>query len=346
MIIVSGNRSGDLDSLVSSFTAAKLLEKTTLDKTVRVVNYFEPDDWKLHRDVSFLFRQCGFSINDFLPAGKLKDIIGNQPFEIVLTDHNSPEEELAPFKDKITAITDHHLLTGSPAPSVRLVLDNTGSCCTLVAEEFLQILADRPEVFSDREKTGMAEMLYFTIRMDTDHLVENRLYNLSRDRKVLVALKLFVGKNELFLETLKKEKENTEGFSAEDYLKRDGKFWKQAPLPYGICTITISPEEYFPLLEEFPGTIERFMKKNGIDLLFLMHFLKHPILKRELSVLSSESNSLLEDLVGSISRSGYFKERKNGEHPCFVQRDPHLSRKKIQPILDEIIKNLLETNND
>lgn len=339
MILVSGNRSGDLDSLITSYAACKLLRFKANEGEVYPLKYFADSQWKLHRDGLFLLESCGADVREFLDSADLPDLARRGISEILLTDHNRPEEELLPYRDLITSVTDHHEFKGSRNKAIHYTLDNTGSCSTLVAEELLKI--------GGKMDKSIAEMLYFTIRCDTDHLPETGHYNLARDRKALADLLPLVEKNESFLDELLAQRENFEGFTSIDYLERDFKTWRVNNHQYGISTIPLEPDSFFRMIDEEPSVPEDFMKKNDLSVLFLIHFLKKPILKRELTVLLSRSYSPIGNLMKGINLSGLFDEplevsTSAGVFYRFHQKDPNLSRKIIQPLLNSLLEKSLE----
>lgn len=347
MIIVSGNRSGDLDSLVTSYVKSEILRMTHPGEDIHPLIYFDESQWKLHRDAALLFDRTGADIARFLPVTELRKNNASVFPSIYLTDHNHLEYELEDFRSSIVEITDHHkILTPIPG-KIKQRIDNTGSCSTLIGEELLEILEKKPSLLPEETLCSLAEMLYFTIRIDTEHLIAGGMYDLDRDRRCLKALKPYVKKEESFLIELQQAKEDTSGYTLTDYFSRDYKVWSMPSGAYGMSTIHAPVLPFLEILRKESSSIDSFMEKRKIDILFLMHFVKDPILKRELTVIPSERFPAIGELIETLNHSDLFsplKPEKDVQTSGFryLQHDPHLSRKKIQPFLHGILNNLLE----
>lgn len=344
VIFVSGNRSGDLDSLVTSYIRSQILSKENPDSEVYTILYFPEDKWKLHRDARFLFEQCNADLSHHIHIDDLHEKTTGGDTYIYLTDHNQPEPELKAYSESIVEIIDHHKVLTPIAPQIRQVIDHTGSCSTLIWEKWNSLIQARPDLFSREQIRSIAEMLYFTIRIDTDHLPDGEMYNLARDRKALAALKQMLGKSENFLEELSRAKNQMDDFSVEDHLSRDYKIWHLPRFAYGISSIQEEIDRFFNLLDSDPDSPERFIKNNDLNILFLMHFNKDPILKRELTVFDTVRCPFTEELVKEISSSSHFNRFDDAGkgYYRFAQSDPHLSRKKIQPLLSGILSKLTD----
>ncbi|MBN2655478.1 MAG: DHH family phosphoesterase [Spirochaetales bacterium] len=344
LILVSGNRSGDLDSLVTAYVKAELLRASGETGEIVLLRYFPEEKWKLHRDARFLLEQCGADPHRFTAAEDGAPAAIDRPVRIYLTDHNQPEKELEPFRDRIVGIADHHRVSRELPARASIRIENTGSCSTLLAEELLELLGKTPAPISKELAVSLCEMLYFTIRMDTDHLTDENQYNLEKDRSILKNLKEYVTKDEDFLLELQGEKEDFTGFTIEDYLEKDFKYWTGPALTYGMSTIHCEIDSFFHLFDRDAGAADSFIKNRKLDLLFLMHFNKEPILKRELTVICPESCPVRGELAYEIEASGYFVpiECKGRGYFRFFQKNPHLSRKRIQPILDDLLTKITE----
>jgi len=344
LFIVSGNRSGDLDSLISSYVKAELIRRKAPAGEVYPIRYFSDNNWKLHRDAWFLMEQCGADPDRFVSIDVVPALSKGRDVNLYLTDHNTPEKELSGFRDCIVEIVDHHRVSDSLPENIRCRVENTGSSSTLLAEELLSEVENNPRFFPEKILKSLCEMLYFTIRMDTDHLTDREQYNLDKDHWVLGKLKHFVKKNDDFTALIQAKKDDFSSFSVEDFLEKDFKLWFLPSLTYGMSTIHGDIEKFFQLFGPTVDTAAPFMKKNKLDVLFLMHFVKAPILKRELTVICSEHCAFKDKLAEGIEDSGLFLKQKRGSREYFryFQNNPHLSRKKIQPFINDLLINITE----
>ena len=132
----------------------------------------------------------------------------------------------------------------------------------------------------------------------------------------------------------------------EDYLRKDYKSWKWENISYGISSVHISIDSFTREHLEI-NRINSFMKKKEIDILFMMHSLKRPILMRELSVFFSEKAVPYEDFIKRLKCSELFSQMtdvpvEGNNIYFFSQLEPKLSRKKIQPYLEQLMKSQKE----
>jgi len=344
LIIVSGNRSGDLDSLISSYVKAELLRRAAPAAAVYPVRYFSENKWKLHRDARFLMEQCGADPGRFISVGEIPALSEGRKMSLYLTDHNQPERELSCFRDSIVEIIDHHRISSPLPDKIRSRVENTGSSSTLLAEELLCEMGNNSRFVPEEILISLIEMLYFTIRMDTDHLSDREQYNLDKDHRILGELKPFVKKDDDFTTLIQAKKEDFSSYSVDDFLEKDFKIWFLPTLSYGVSTIHGDIEVFFQLFGLTADKATTFMKKNNLDVLFLMHFAKAPILKRELTVICSENCTFRDKLAEDITNSGLFLGQERGALGYFryFQKNPHLSRKKIQPLIHDLLTKITE----
>lgn len=345
-IIVTGNSSGDLDSLVCSYVKAQLIR---LEEGVKkhIVSLFQisRSEWKLHPEADLLFRSCNVDLKgilylDELPLSEYKKLSRSNDLGIILTDHNQMESVLSVFKKDIIEIVDHHLDTSLANNTVKKTIFNTGSCSTLIAEQFFTKLSQKSELFNAQNVKEIANLLYFTIRIDTDHLAGNPDYDLKRDLQALKILSEMISLPEDFITQLKKEKNNFRNFTLEDHLSKDYKSWQYCSGVYGISSVYKSSDNYIQN-PQWNSVLTSFMKKKEIQILFLMHLINKPIIKRELTVAFSQSFHWEKEVVLQLRDSNYFNKKKvphRGEKVYFfTQNDSGLSRKKIQPYLGKIL---------
>jgi len=339
LILVSGNQSGDLDSLVCAYVKNELvaIRSKGTEKILSLFN-FPRSRWHLRSEAEFLFQQNDLSLDkiifkDELGSLDLKDLFDNHQLKIILVDHNQIEKELYPYKESIIEIVDHHRDCSEYPHNFRRTIVPTGSCATLIAEQFLEMLKNQPESLGDIKRRHLANLLYSTIRIDTDHLKDHSGYILQRDYKALEELRPYTDISGSFINKLTSIKYDLGQYSTEDLLYKDYKQWECNGIPYGFSTV------FFDSMSNSEKALEAFIKKENILILFLMHFLKEPILKREFTVAFSPSFQDKNELLKAISDSGLFKELSSH---TYLQINPELSRKKIQPFIEKLLKELKE----
>lgn len=353
LIIVSGNKSGDLDSLISAFVKSELIriEKPKEDIIFTLFNFIKKD-LSLRPEAVYMINELSISLENVIFSDSMKiqelekyDLSDN--LEIILTDHNNPELPLSKFSKDIIEIIDHHKDSSSSNKKIIKTIDHTGSCSTLVGEQFIEMLNRPGLILNKNKRTLLSNLLYTAIYVDTVHLEEQSGYNLYRDRVILDKLKAYISINSTFLQNIISEKFNVKNFTAREHLRKDSKNWYINNIHYGISTVYTGIENIIKNYRDWENSVKVLLAKEDYQVLFMMHFIKEPILKRELTVTFSDSFRFKDELLKMISRSTVFKEIKNDQYKgssfsFFLQLHPDSSRKKIQPFLEEQLTLLKE----
>jgi len=324
---------------VSAFVKSELIgiKSHSTEKVFSLFN-FPRSRWHLRSEAEFLFQQNSVSIEkvifkDELESLDLKALSDNKQLKIILVDHNQTEKELYPYRESIIEVIDHHRDSSDYPHGIEKTIAPTGSCSTLIAEQFLDMLKTESGLLQKNKKKQLANLLYSAIRIDIEHLNNNSDYNLQRDKKALEELKPLTDIKESLFKELVNRKYDQSSYSEEDHLYKDYKQWDWKGISYGISTV------FFNSRKESGKVMRNFIEKENIKILFLMHFLKKPILKRELTIAFSDSFPYKNEMLKAISGSELFIELSP---QTFSQINPELSRKKIQPFIEELLKELKE----
>jgi inorganic pyrophosphatase/exopolyphosphatase len=351
LIVVSGNQSGDLDSIISPIVKTALLRSENQQGTeIRCLLNFPREEWWLRPEADFLLGDAPGLMNSVVFRDEMEslDLISysrKRALRIILIDHNHPEKELIPYSSFITEIIDHHKDTSPVNPRIKKTIQNAGSCSTLVAEQFLEKVNTDPDLFSKDKIRFLSKILYATIRIDTDHLTNETEYDLNQDRFILNQLKPYNDVDESFIGRLKDMKYDMSHYRISDHLSKDYKGWTSRNISYGISTVLIDINDLLNCRENLLNETSRFMKKTNIEILFLMHFTNNPIIKRELTVIFSHSFECKDEILRAIADSEYFEERiptgiSGLPFSFYAQVNPEYSRKKIQPFINNILMQL------
>jgi len=132
IIIVLGNESCDLDSMVSSLVYSYYLYKKTNTIHLPVINIESVDEIYYRNEAVEFFKQVGLNIENFIYWGFVKNL---NVSKVILVDHNRlslKQENL--YKDKIEEIIDHHVDEKLYKSFSMKIIEPVGSCCTLIAE--------------------------------------------------------------------------------------------------------------------------------------------------------------------------------------------------------------------
>eukprot|EP01121_Diplochlamys_sp_Union-15-3_P009576 TRINITY_DN2609_c0_g1_i1.p1 TRINITY_DN2609_c0_g1~~TRINITY_DN2609_c0_g1_i1.p1 ORF type:complete len:248 (-),score=39.05 TRINITY_DN2609_c0_g1_i1:20-697(-) len=155
-----------------------------------------------------------------------------------------------------------------------------------------------------------------------------------------------------FFESLQFAKFDTSKLSTRDLLRKDYKEW---PIPpdntknYGISSVLLSIPTWFAKETDFFTELPKFVKHQGISIIFVMHAFTDPTTKtfrRQLTFYSedeklfklTEEALLKSDLQLEVIVLDAEKESKHKtQHISFYQQNNiKASRKQLQPLLDKI----------
>ena len=353
MILVTGNQSGDLDNLVNSYVKFKILKHQLGDsEQIKILFNFPKNDFKLHREAIYLFKINDVDLNHIIFSGELnslnlKELHINGNLQLILTDHNYPEDNLLSYMDCLCEVIDHHKVMKPINENVQTTIVNTGSCSSLIAVQFIDSIHSVKYKYTKEEIEKISRMLYYTIQMDIRHLSDNPNYNLDLDNRMLKTLSTYFKTDKKFIENLEKEKMNFGNFTAIDFLKKDYKSWTINNIPYGISSINQDIRQFYNSKDNYLNQIKSFISSQNLEILFMMHFIKKPILKRELTVTFSEDCRFKSEILKAIDNSHLFKSINFNDDletsvDFFEQLNTDYSRKKIQPAIEQIIKEAKE----
>ncbi len=353
MVIVTGNKSADLDSIVSAYVKALLESKKNrnMKECIALIN-IPKKELKLRPEVVFLFKRLYLDMEfiifrEDLHAANLKNRSANGSLEIIMTDHNIPEEPLKNYYRNIVEIIDHHKDSNYLKQIKKRTIIHTGSCSTLIGEQFLDFL-ENDEIKWDKKQKGLiANLLYSAIYVDIDHLTEKYGLDLNRDRRMLKYLKPLITLEDSFFPELVNIKFDTSSLTVDEHLIKDYKNWEYSNIPYGISSVLAGMEEMDKNNHNWVKALETFLKVQNIQILFVMHLIKEPRIRREMTVIFSDSFYFKNDYIDLLTRSDIFGIKQNyrkEDSPCyfFNQHKTEFSRKRIQPFIEELLKRLLE----
>ncbi|CAE7397805.1 Prune1 [Symbiodinium natans] len=182
-VFVVGNEAADVDSLVSAYVTAQLLESPEVQGIA--LAQIPREEFRLRGDALALFKEAGSPVREDGSPERLHfwdemdwpavDALASR--SIVLTDHNKMTSQVAShFDGRVEWVMDHHA-GGIQYPDARNDIDEgLGSCCSLVAEQFLQ---------RSSEKSELGILLAGVILLDCRNFDEKEKKGTDRDRAVM-----------------------------------------------------------------------------------------------------------------------------------------------------------------
>jgi len=143
-VFVVGNEAADVDSLVSAYAMAELLDGSEIQGVA--LAQIPREEFRLRGDALALFLEAGIELAaDGTPVRLCfwdevcRDTLSSLPSRsVVLTDHNKMTAQAAEiFEGRVEQILDHHAKTNSHPEARTEIAEDLGSACTLVVEQFV-----------------------------------------------------------------------------------------------------------------------------------------------------------------------------------------------------------------
>ncbi|KAG9062869.1 Exopolyphosphatase [Linnemannia hyalina] len=159
VIIVTGNESADLDSIVSALTTSFFLNSSHAypGKIILPFINIPKIDLTLRSDVEFIFETNNINnglifFRDDLPT--LEALAAKDRLSLFLVDHNEVMGTMASLsRAKVIGVLDHHVDEGLYKDTANpRRIEMVGSCASLVADQFLKTQMER-----DKKQNGGEE---------------------------------------------------------------------------------------------------------------------------------------------------------------------------------------------
>ncbi|ORZ28285.1 hypothetical protein BCR41DRAFT_316862, partial [Lobosporangium transversale] len=159
VILVTGNESADLDSIISALTTSFFLSHLSNNKNNIILPFINipQADLVLRSDVEFVLSSCEVNhdllfFRDHLPIFESLLKKNRDQLSLFLVDHNKLSSSLSSLKKaKVVGVLDHHadenLHNGTADPRR---IEPVGSCASLVADHFFHNAIDADQKGRDR----------------------------------------------------------------------------------------------------------------------------------------------------------------------------------------------------
>ncbi|KAF9277307.1 Exopolyphosphatase [Mortierella alpina] len=270
VIVVSGNESADLDSVVSavatSFFLSRLQQSVLGQSNAIVVPFVNIDrqDLALRSDVVYLLAESNINTDhiffrDQLP--QLESILQRRPdqLSLFLVDHNQLAIGMSSLKDaKVVGVIDHHVDEGSYKDTAKIrKVEAVGSCASLIADEFLN-----DTIAYDQKATGGKDgPIHAGSHPDRYPNLNPKFKKVTPlDIKIAQQLMPYAGDNNCLtsiFETIDAARQDTSKLSFYDLLRKDYKEW--------IVNQAITGERVLVGISSVNGVIDKYVKRDGKD---------------------------------------------------------------------------------
>jgi exopolyphosphatase len=371
---VTGSSAADLDSIVGSICYAHLLAREgrpagQIFPFLRIPRA----DLPLRSEAVYLFGRVGLQWENLVFGDDidLEDLLIPRQGELVLVDDLG--NDLAPaLRQRITEVIDHHPVdqtahgvvgrsvgyaaenpagTSYRLPLKRRIVEPVGSACTLVAE---QIMQRKPEILDRQSATLMlAAVLLDTVNLDAD---AGRAT--EKDREI-AGLLIQAGSADTagLYEELVRARFDTGELSSNQLLRKDYKEGRAAAVRFGMSSVPLLLDSWRQRDERIEEAFSGFLADKALDLLVVLLYRQAEKLRRQLVICTTDEH-LLTHLVSRLAKPLGLSEVSSatdggegsaGPHLSggrrvvirrFLQREASVSRKRIEPLVREILESL------
>ncbi|QEN07866.1 hypothetical protein EXM22_07635 [Oceanispirochaeta crateris] len=331
-LIIMGNQSADLDSVVSSFSMSAFL--TSLNPRIQIFPVIQghPGDLRLKPEIRALMTHLGIDLKSYHFLSEMEDW-PHDAHSIVLMDHNKPDTSC--LHHKIAGIVDHHEDQGLYQDLSLREIKKTGSCATLVSTFWKTSGLDLP--YSQRI------LLAAAIGVDTGYLNPEWDKTTVMDYDAYQWLtRAIQEEDQAFIESLITIKNDLSHLTLADHLKRDFKIFPLLEGKGGIASIPLEAQRVFSNGFYSHRAITEFCKLQNLKFLLILHTIDQPF-KRELSLYvppSPEERAIrkqIETALVSLKEPGIRRADMilHKEWQFFSQQDSRVSRKGLTPLLSQ-----------
>lgn len=343
--IVCGNQSCDMDSVMSALTYAYYSYLKRPEQPIIPVLNIPKEDLKLRKDIIYvLSKKANISQGDNL-LFFIKDIENYKQekklnIHAVLVDHNKLEGEAELVVDEIVGIIDHHEDSGTSRDSIIKyhgpdIIKVTGSCSSLITNYWARQLNNDLSAMKNTVELSLAAVLIdtnnFQYKVEAPDEEAFRIYKSQLSPTYSL---------EKYFDEIKKEKNNLDGLSISDLLRKDYKQFEFGGYRVGMSAI-VKPTSW--LIEQY-GADEIVHDCNEYSremdvLILLTSFMEKGNFHREL-VIVTKNNQLQSQILKGIEsplKLEALQETGFG-YTVYNQKNTESSRKQVAPA----VKNAIE----
>ncbi|KAF9095791.1 Exopolyphosphatase [Mortierella sp. AD031] len=293
VLIVTGNESADLDSIVSALTTSFFLAHSGAypDKVVLPFVNIPKIDLTLRSDAEFMLEANHINrdllfFRDDLPT--LEKLVAKGKLSLFLVDHNELMGTMASLAEaKVVGVLDHHADQGLYKDTANpRRIEMIGSCCSLVADHFLKAQMDKN--LSSQANNGEVPswvqqvtcLLLGPILIDTQDLKPERKKVKPLDLAMAKFIFPFTGWESMedLFHRIDSARRDTSRLSYYDLLRKDYKEWTVQhyktgeDVRVGISSVIGLMDKYAKRdgKEAMQQAIDKWAKNRTLDLLMVL----------------------------------------------------------------------------
>ncbi|KAK4463192.1 hypothetical protein QBC42DRAFT_70117 [Cladorrhinum samala] len=397
LTFVVGNESADLDSLCSALLYAYFRTQAPPHTLHIPLSNLPKADLNLRPELGAVCRSAGLQPSDLITLSDLprdsqtgKILLSPDSTRWLLVDHNVLTGPLTPFSKQVIGCVDHHEDEGLvPQDSSPRVFARCGSCMSLVVDQCREIWSSLPP--SPADDASLAAVAMAPILVDTTNLT-SKDKTTDWDTKAAEFAESKLGDPNLqaassstsssgiqqqdgnpatneaydragYFDHLTKLKDDINGLSYRDILRKDYKRWTDGGLNLGISTVVQGFDNVVGLpgdsgdggggKKQFLEALKSWAEEQELDIAAVMTVSKPDgVFTRELLVwaLNEQAVKVVKQFVQRSGEDLKLATWKEGEmdatdkeegtewRACWRQENVKHSRKQVAPMLREAMK--------
>nr|WP_321403037.1 DHHA2 domain-containing protein [uncultured Desulfobacter sp.] len=338
-MLVFGNEAADLDSVVSAIGLAWVLAHDSKPCTALPLIPTRRDDFRLKTESRWVLSQTGIAVENlfFLDDIQPLDRLISRVKGFALVDHNKPSHVFLKYEEKIKFIMDHHEdLMLYPYALGRI--EPVGSCATLVGEDLIDHNKKEP---AENIPQSLAALLLGAILIDTVNLDPKAGRMTPNDQRVVAHLTPIAGLDtDKFYQGIRAAKSDISEMNTRDLLRRDCKTFKFNTVSCTVASVPLDLEQWMVRDMNLAKGIKAYAQEVQADILMTMNTQRMPEFSRGISVFCKSPDlftTMLAMLTFNLDLEVITPPQgfAPGDVHFFRQGNLSLSRKKLEPILDQ-----------
>ncbi|KAF4123039.1 exopolyphosphatase [Geosmithia morbida] len=267
----------DIDSVCSAVVLA-YLRSHTHPKTLHIpLSNLPREDLALRPEVTAALSHAGLTPSDLLTLTELPNDLQEDNTHWLLVDHNSLTGPLSKFASRVTGCVDHHVDEGAvPADSLPRVIENCGSCMSLVIEETKGIWEEAAEQ-AKLARLGLAAILIDTTNLTSKDKTreKDRAATAFLEEKLKGDASGAAYSRDAYYREIEGFKEDISKLNLHDILRKDYKEWTDAGLKLGVSCVVqgldyLVEEKAAGSVDKFLEAVGRWSDKRGLDFAVVM----------------------------------------------------------------------------
>ncbi|KAI9493224.1 hypothetical protein BDB00DRAFT_380188 [Zychaea mexicana] len=345
VVIVTGNDSADLDSIISALLFAYISNQQSPDVLYIPLVKVPLADLELRPEVGFVLESAGVNYKKLICIDHIGlPALYDANARVFLVDHNrltAPFDENK-WRERVNGVLDHHVDENQYTDTPIRIITTVGSCTTLVVLQF-------PGIFSN-DKT-LSQLAVGPILVDTIGLRWDFGKTTETDEKAYDIVRKLASPS-LTYDAIEQVKSRIQHLCTRDLLRKDYKEWVVDGYRVGTSSLSWNFQGWIDRdgAEDIVQKTQEYINERQLDMEVILtgYNGEDGLYRRELALFVSHTALLLvkatlesDDSVG-LKQFPFINAQSSSGVAFYSQGNVKLSRKQIWPLVQSIIEQKVE----